>query len=127
MDLAAARTAVKNRLATISGLTAYDTVPGSPQVPCVIVRPELIDLSAVFDVGPADVRFALQVLVQLSDWASAQNALDAYISTGTSTSIADAFNAGAPNAAVLTADGYGHVDYGEVTFACVTFHVVVLA
>src|SRR5688572_33027773 len=90
MNLATIRDDLKARLATISGLTTYDTVPAKPEVPCAIVQPTTITPHVTFEQGSSDVRFSVQVLVQCADWPSAQDALDGYASIGTGSSIVDA-------------------------------------
>jgi hypothetical protein len=128
VNLSTVRDDLKARLGTISGLTVYDTMPGSPEVPCAIVYPTTIVVHASFERGCSDVRFAVQVLVQMADWASAQDALDSYISIGTATSVIDAlegFTTGAEDVTVETVEDYGTVDFGEVTFGGVTFNAII--
>jgi hypothetical protein len=129
MNIAAIRTDIQTRLQTIAGLQVYDTTPANPQVPCVIVYPISGLVHDAFDRGTENVRFGLQILVQLADWPSAQNALDSYLTVGSTTSIVDAVELnlyGGEDVTVENWDGYGHMAIGEVTYASVTFYVTVL-
>lgn len=133
MNLSTIRADIAARAATVSGLTGYARTPAKPEVPCAIVRPASIHPHSAFE--SADVRLAVQVLVQLSDWESAQDALDAYCSDGAS-SLRAAIEApggsgGTENVTVESIDTYGHVSLGDsantVDYASVTFNVLVLA
>jgi hypothetical protein len=128
MNLATIRSDLKARLATISGLTTYDTVPAKPEVPCAIVQPVSINVHQTFERGSSDVRFSITVLVQCADWPSAQNALDTYASIGATGSIVDALESpttGTEDVTVETIDGYGTVQLGEgVQYGTVTFNVL---
>ncbi len=129
MNIATIRADIANRLESISGLEVYGTVPGSPQVPCVIIRPVSGVVHDAFERGASNIRFALEVLVQLADWVSAQNALDAYLTIGDPSSIVDAVElnlTGGDDVTVENWDGYGKVAYGEVEFATVTLYAVAL-
>lgn len=123
MNLATIRDDLKARLGTISGLQVYDTFPAKPEVPCAAVLPASgIPHSAM---GPeADVRFAVQILVQLAEWSSTQDALDGYVSTGSAGSAIDAIEqatTGTEDVMVESWDNYGKADledgtsYGTVT------------
>lgn len=130
MNLATIRDDLKTRLATISGLQVYDTVPASPVVPCAIVTPSSIIVHAAFERGACEVRFTVQVLVQLAEWATAQDALDGYCAIGASTSVVDAIElqtTGGEDATVETVEDYGTTtsDDGLTSYGTVTFNVVV--
>lgn len=125
MDLGAVRDQLRARLAIVAGLTAYDTVPSAPSVPCAVMHPGVINFHPVFGAGTT-VGFNIQILVQLSDFRSAQDALDAYVSTGTNQSIVDALEDDACTITVTSADGYGMVAISDTSYAAVTFHVEVL-
>lgn len=128
MNLGTVRDDLKTRLAAISGLSAYDTVPAKPEVPCAIVQPTQIVPHKAFERGACDVEFRVQALVQCADWPSAQDALDGYINVGSSTSIVDALElgvGGSENVTVELIDGYGLTTIGENMYGTVSFHVVV--
>jgi hypothetical protein len=127
MNLATIRDDLKARLATISDLTTYDTVPAKPEVPCAIVQPATINVHVTFEPGSCDVRFSVLVLVQCADWPSAQDALDSYVSIGTATSIVDALESattGSEDVTVETIDNYGTTTVGENMYGTVTFNVL---
>jgi hypothetical protein len=128
MNLGTVRDDLKTRLATVTGLTTYDTVPAKPEVPCAVVQPGLILVHASFDRGSCDVGFRVMVLVQCADWPSAQDALDGYCALGASGSVVDALEGaagGSEDVTVDTIDGYGTVPVGENLFGTVTFNVTV--
>lgn len=128
MNLATIRDDLKARLATITGLTTYDTVPAKPEVPCAIVQPTTITVHVTFERGSSDVRFSVLVLVQCADWPSAQDALDSYVSIGTATSIVDVLESpttGTEDVTVETIDNYGTVQVGENQYGTVTFNVLI--
>src|SRR5437870_6540207 len=121
MNLATIRDDLKARLATISGLQTYDTVPAKPEVPCAIVQPDSGSRQS-FERGSFDVRFLVTMMVQCADWPSAQDALDGYISVGTTGSAIDAlegFSTGADDATVESWDSYGTISYGENLYGTV--------
>jgi hypothetical protein len=128
MNLATIRDDLKARLATITGLTTYDTVPAKPEVPCAIVQPRSGLVHATFERGSGDIQVAIVVLVQCADWPSAQDALDASVGVGTTGSVVDALEltAGAAVLTVDTWDEYGTVTIGEAMYGTVTLHVTVL-
>jgi hypothetical protein len=127
MNLATIRDDLKARLATITGLTTYDTVPAKPEVPCAIVQPATINVHVTFERGSCDVRFSVLVLVQCADWPSAQDALDGYCSIGAAGSIVDALESattGSEDVTVETIDNYGTTTVGENMYGTVTFNVL---
>lgn len=138
MNPSTIRDGLASRLATISGLQVYDTMPASVNVPCAFVLP---DSPAVFVHGTmghgfCDVRFTVTVLVQLADWPSAQDALDAYVATGTSetSSVVEALEAtavavggGAQQVVVMEIGDYGTTEIGTDTYGSVVFNVRVPA
>ena len=71
-----------------------------------------------------------RLLVQLADWASAQNALDSYITMGGAASVIDALEAPGGDSAldvtVETVDNYGHISIGDQSYGSVTFTALVL-
>lgn len=129
MNLATIRDDLKARLATISGLQTYDTVPAKPEVPCAIVQPES-GSRVSFERGSLDIRFLVTMMVQCADWPSAQDALDGYVSIGAAGSVTDAvegFSTGSEDATVESWDSYGIITYGENLYGTVVFHVLVEA
>lgn len=127
MNLSTIRDDLKTRLATISGLQTYDTVPAKPEVPCAIVEPFAGTPHQSFERGSGDVRFTVTMLVQCAEWQSAQDALDGYVSTGTG-SVIDALETatgGSEDVTVESWDNYGTSALGENLYGTVVFHVLV--
>lgn len=127
MNLSTIRDDLKTRLATITGLNTYDTVPAKPEVPCAIVEPFAGTPHQSFERGSGDVRFTVTMLVQCADWPSAQDALDGFISTGTG-SVIDALetaSGGSEDVTVESWDNYGTSALGENLYGTVVFHVLV--
>jgi hypothetical protein len=128
MNLATIRDDLKARLATIGGLTTYDTVPAKPEVPCAIVQPKSGLVHATFERGSGDIQVEVTVLVQCADWPSAQDALDSYLSVGATGSMVDALELTA-GAAVVTVDTwaeYGTATVGDAMYGTVTLNLTVL-
>lgn len=127
MNLATIRDDLKARLATISGLTTYDTVPAKPEVPCAIVQPRSGLVHATFERGSGDIQVAVIVLVQCADWPSAQDALDGYMTVGAAGSIVDALEltAGAAEVTVVSWENYGtDTSLGDM-FGTVTLNLTI--
>lgn len=128
MNLATIRDDLKTRLATISGLQTYDTAPAKPEVPCAIVTPDSGTIHQTFERASADIRFAITMMVQCADWPSAQDALDSFVSIGTTGSVIDALetaSGGTEDVTVESWDSYGTVALGENLYGTVVLHVVV--
>lgn len=86
MIIADIRTGLKDRLSSIPGLRCYDVVPDKPELPCAVVRPDepfVADYQEAMQKGLAQVRFRVDVIVQGVELGRAQQALDAFISSGT--------------------------------------------
>lgn len=128
MNVAEIRDGLKRRVETVQGLRAYDKVPEKPEVPCVVVAPDepFISYLEAMAGGMTRLNFQLVLLVQRGNDRSAQDALDAYLSAGTSEplSIFDALMADRTlgglegvSATVRTAQNYGTaVTIGDSTF-----------
>jgi hypothetical protein len=129
MDLAGLRDSIQTALQAISGLTVYDNVPPSPIVPCAIIHILPFGPRACMDRTSVDVRLAVQVLVQLADWVSAQDSLDSYVGTGSATSVTDILEKaviGGATIVVETIEGPHQLTIGETTFAAVSFNVLAM-
>lgn len=128
MNLAALRTLLANALATVTGLTSFAVVPLAWAGPAALVRPGPISVHFDLGVGDPEVAFTVQLLVPLgSNWATAQNTLDALCSIGTSptTSVIDALEAHAA-IQVDTIDPQGVVAYRETEYLSATLHGQIL-
>jgi hypothetical protein len=110
VTIAAVKTALATRLATISGLHVHATMPGSVTTPAAIVQPgggQFLAFDQAMGVGIDDLTLSVLVVVSAGDERIAQTQLDAYLApTGT----------GSVKAAV-DGDLGGTVDYATVTGA----------
>jgi hypothetical protein len=89
-SIAALRDALQTRIATVSGLRAYDTWPSPLMPPAALVRPAdpMVEFEEVL--GPSTqalYHFEVHVAVGLGDLRSAQDALDGYLSPSGSASV----------------------------------------
>lgn len=134
MNISSLRDGLKVRLATISGLRAYDTIPDNFAPPAAIVAPPVriqygTSLGRAFD----SVTFTVRLLVAKATDRSAQDRLDAYLDdSGASSIIAaiegDSSLGGAANLVrVLTCQGIGVYDYAGVPLLGAEFTVEVIA
>lgn len=92
-SLAQIRTALKTTItAAISGLTGYDTVPGSPNLPAVAVVPVPDENGFTVAMGRGADRWQFDVIVLVSagDEGVGQQQLDSYVTGAGSASIRQA-------------------------------------
>lgn len=84
-SLADIRTGLKNRLATISGLNAYEKAPGVVVVPAAFPIPGAIEFDETMNRGVDSYTFTVRVLVGRAVDKVAQENLDPYLAgSGTS-------------------------------------------
>lgn len=130
--VSAVRSALAARLATISGVTAYATAPGSVNAPAALV--ELGDPVAVYDDdfdGDVALRFNVLLLVGFADLGAAQAALDPYIDATGASSVRAAIAADqtlggtVAYARVASAGGYGTFAYNDIAYLGLRFAVEV--
>jgi len=133
VNLGNIRTGLKNRLATISGLRCYDVLPDGFAPPAALVAPpSSVRYPASLGRAHSSLTVTVRVLVAKASDRSAQDKLDAYMGTGTATSVADAIEGdttlgGSCNLArVLSAQGVGVYDYAGVPLLGCEFTVEVL-
>lgn len=137
MNLATIRDNLKTRLATVTGLRAYDTVPDQIAVPAAVVMPgeTYVEYQTAMGMATAEVRFDIMLVVARTSERAAQNSLDAYLSSGTaiSGSVIDALEgdrrlAGAVEDFHVESVGPpGPLDVGQVTYLSTTVHVMCIA
>lgn len=126
----AIRDSLKTALETISGLRVYDTIPGTINVPCVIVEPDdpYVTYDQTLD-GLATLRFTLLLLVQLGNDRTAQDNLDGYIVTSGATSVPAAVSgrlaSTVADARVVEVSRPKVESYNGVDYLAVEFSVVV--
>jgi len=130
-QLADIRDGIMGRLATISGLHAYDTWPDQVRVPAAIVMPQ--SMSTETAIGGSRV-YTFEILLLAAPVSAglsrAQDRLDAYLDpTGTSSLIA-AMTADKTLAGVVTTldvswRDYGFHEVGTVEYLGVVFAITV--
>ena len=133
MSLTTVRAGLATRLQTISGLNVYKTVPTTPQVPAVIIRPTEHDYDLSMANGQDVQRYDVTLLASTggSPWDVSQDLVDTYLSRTGSTSIKAAIEGdgtlgGAAYATrVLSWRDYGTLSFGTSEFFGVRFTVEV--
>jgi len=128
VNLSTVRDDLKARLATVSGLQTYDTIPAKPEVPCAILKPASCTVHSSFDRGSSELRFDVLVLVQAADWPSAQDALDGYLALGVSGSLIDVLESpttGSEDVTVESWDSYDPLQISEQIYGSVVLHVLI--
>lgn len=86
------RDGIKTRLATITSLNAYDTVPDNPVVPFATVVPTGIEYDNAMSDGAHVWRFGILVVVHRMSESTAQDTLDAYVDPAGASSVRAAIN-----------------------------------
>jgi hypothetical protein len=92
-SLSAIRDAIKATVgAAIDALTVYDTVPGSPNLPAVVVIPaaDAADFQVAMGRGVDQWNFDLIVLCSYAEAELGQDALDSYVTGAGDSSIREA-------------------------------------
>lgn len=126
MDIGSIRDELKTLLGNVSGLRTYDTIPDVPNTPAAVVRPaeQFLDYHPSMGSKYATASFEVLILVQRASERAAQDALDGYLSSGTSetSSIIDAIEADATlNGAVDDTIVRAASDYGPMTWNDITY------
>jgi hypothetical protein len=133
MTVSTIRDGIKTRLATISGLNTYDTVPDNPMVPFAAVLPTGIEYDAAMADGAHAYRFGILVAVHRASEGVAQDALDAYCDATGTKSIRAAINGDRTLAGevfscrVTEMRNYSQLPIGETTYLGAEFVVEVYA
>ena len=87
------RSNLKTRLATISGLKTYDSIPDSVNVPAAIVGQLDLNFDATFNRGYDNATCTILVIVGCMSESAGQAKLDGYLSSTGSTSVKAAIEA----------------------------------
>lgn len=138
LDVAGIRDGLKDRLATVSGVRCYDTLPEKPEAPAAVVSPKdpFIEYQSAFGKGCVELHFDVVLLTTRSQGGErAQDSLDAYLSAGTgqASSLIDALHGGrtlggkCDDLVVRTAEGYGTTQIGGIEFVTARLTVDVIA
>lgn len=133
-SVSAIRDGLSTALGAISGLRAYDTVPGQVSPPAAIVEPAspLIVFDSTMGRGSDELAFNVTVLVQYGTDRTSQDALDAYLAGSGASSVKAAIEADdtlggiVSYARVASATDYGPMTFAGVDYLGVRFSVEVL-
>jgi hypothetical protein len=127
------RDGIATNLRTISGLRAIATVPDNPNPPLAIIYPQSMDYDESFNRGLTTYNFRLVVIVGRVDERTAQNKLDAFVSSSGSSSIKLAVESDktlggrAFDTRVSAMTNYGSIDISEVTYLSAEFNLLCYA
>ena len=134
MNIANIRAGLKTRLATITGLRCYETIPDQFSPPAAIVgMPTSINFDFTYQRATDRVTYPVRLLVAKATDRSAQERLEQYLDGSGSLSVKAAIEAdpslgGAANVTrVLSAQGLGVYDMGGVSYLGCDFTVEVIA
>ncbi len=121
------RTAIATNLATISGLRTSPTLPDNPNPPIALVTPISVSFDDVFKRGMQTYTFVISVIVGRVDERTAQNKLDAFVSSTGSSSIKLAVESdktlggNAFDCRVTEMRNYGELTIGDVIYLSAEF------
>lgn len=131
-SVSAIRDGLKARLDTISGLNTYDLVAGTIVSPAGVVSRKRITFDATMAGDHHDMTFVVTLYLQAMSIRSAQDAMDGYLATSGSGSIAAAIEGDktlggiVSYAVVLSAGEDELVEIGNVQYLSVDFEVGVM-
>lgn len=119
----AIRDALKVRLQTISAtLEVYDVAPGQITVPCALIGVPEIEYDLSMARGADGWFIPVRIYVQLSDYKSAQDDLDAYLDSDSGKSVKAAIEGDATLGGVASTLQVKEMrDYGEYTYGNTTY------
>lgn len=121
------RTGLATNLATISGLRTSPTLPDNPNPPIALITPVSISFDDVFKRGMQTYTFVVSVIVGRADERTAQNKLDAYVSSTGSSSIKLAVESDktlggkAFDTRLTEMRNYGQITIGDVIYLSAEF------
>jgi hypothetical protein len=127
------REGIATNLRTISGLRAIATIPDNPNPPLAIIYPQNMEYDDSFNRGLTTYTFRLVVVVGRVDERSAQNKLDAFVSSTGASSIKLAVESdktlggSAFDTRVSAMTNYGSIDISEVTYLSAEFTILCYA
>lgn len=134
MNIASIRAGLKTRLATITGLRCYETIPDQFSPPAAIVgMPTSINFDFTFARATDRITYPVRLLVAKATDRSAQERLEQYLDGSGALSVKAAIEGdpslgGAANVTrVLSAQGLGVYDMGGVSYLGCDFTVEVIA
>jgi hypothetical protein len=127
------RIGISNNLATIAGLRTSPTVPDNPNPPIAVIFPQSVNYDETFQRGMQTYQFTVVVIVGRVDERTAQNRLDAFVSSTGTSSIKLAvekdktLGGKAFDVRVSEMRNYGQLAVGEVTYLSAEFTVLCYA
>jgi hypothetical protein len=130
-SLSTIRTGLQTRLATITGLNAYDRAPGTVTVPAAIVIPGTIEFDETMARGSDLYTFRVRLLVQRATETYAQEDLDAYLAGSGASSVKAAIEGDislggvADWTRVTGVPAYGDVTHAGIDYLGADFNVEV--
>jgi hypothetical protein len=127
------RTAIATNLATISGLRTSPTLPDNPNPPIALVTPISVSFDDSFKRGMQTYTFVISVIVGRVDERTAQNKLDAFVSSTGNQSIKLAVESdktlggNAFDCRVTEMRNYGELTIGDVIYLSAEFTLLCYA
>ena len=127
------RTGISNNLATISGLRTSPTLPDNPNPPIALVTPISVSYDDAFKRGMQTYTFVVSVIVGRADERTAQNKLDAFVSSTGSSSIKLAVESDktlggkAFDTRVTEMRNYGQLTIGDVIYLSAEYTILCYA
>lgn len=132
-SISSIRSGLATRLGTISGLRTSATMPDNPNPPIAVVMPSSVSYDDTFRKGMQTYVFNVLVIVGRVDERTAQNNLDAYVSSTGNSSIKLAIEGDKTLGGVVfdtrvnEMRNYGQLPVGEVTYLTAEFTVLCYA
>lgn len=127
------RIGISNNLATISGLRTSPTLPDNPNPPIALITPISVSYDDVFKRGMQTYTFVVSVIVGRADERTAQNKLDAFVSSTGSSSIKLAVESDktlggkAFDTRVTEMRNYGQLTIGDVIYLSAEYTILCYA
>jgi hypothetical protein len=127
------RTAIATNLATISGLRTSPTLPDNPNPPIALVTPISVSFDDSFKRGMQTYTFVISVIVGRVDERTAQNKLDAFVSSTGTQSIKLAVESdktlggNAFDCRITEMRNYGELTIGDVIYLSAEFTLLCYA
>jgi hypothetical protein len=127
------RTGIATNLATISGLRTSPTLPDNPNPPIALVTPISVSFDDSFKRGMQTYTFVISVIVGRVDERTAQNKLDAFVSSTGTQSIKLAVESdktlggNAFDCRVTEMRNYGELTIGDVIYLSAEFTLLCYA
>jgi hypothetical protein len=127
------RTGIATNLATISGLRTSPTLPDNPNPPIALVTPISVSFDDSFKRGMQTYTFVISVIVGRVDERTAQNKLDAFVSSTGTQSIKLAVESdktlggNAFDCRVTEMRNYGQLTIGDVIYLSAEFTLLCYA